>query len=163
MELVGSLLSASSAKSGAGGGAPGLSGEMLRSMRYSGVIGALFAALRLLDLDHPNVSIIFHDPLFKYSPGVHELRLPGRDRRALCRAAPARLGPPQRERYTFQGTPRHLQGDVASLLAPGAVCMLVLTRSHRYIPETASPLQGANRTEPRCTDDSVQGRAFGCW
>ena len=58
MELVGSLLSASSAKTGAGGGGgAGLSGEMLRSMRFAGVIDALFNALRLLDLDHPNVSL----------------------------------------------------------------------------------------------------------
>jgi hypothetical protein len=58
VELVGSLLSASGGKAGAGGsGQAGLSGEMMRAMRWAGVIPVLINALRLLDLDHPNVCL----------------------------------------------------------------------------------------------------------
>ena len=44
------------------GGAPGLSGDMLRSMCYLDVISTLFNALRLLDLDRPNVSLTLSMP-----------------------------------------------------------------------------------------------------
>ena len=54
VELAGSLLSAGAAKSQAGQ-PTGLSGEMLRCMRSSGVINALIGALKLVDMDHPNV------------------------------------------------------------------------------------------------------------
>ncbi|CAL8470976.1 g10518 [Coccomyxa elongata] len=53
VELAGSLLSAGAAKSQAGQ-PTGLSGEMLRCMRTSGVINALIGALKLVDMDHPN-------------------------------------------------------------------------------------------------------------
>ncbi|KAK9821448.1 hypothetical protein WJX81_000342 [Elliptochloris bilobata] len=58
VELVGSLLQAterSVARPGGrnGGGAQGLSTEVVRSMREAGVVGALTAALKLVDLDHP--------------------------------------------------------------------------------------------------------------
>ena len=56
VELAGSLLSAGAAKSQAGQ-PTGLSGEMLRCMRSSGVINALIGALKLVDMDHPNVSL----------------------------------------------------------------------------------------------------------
>lgn len=57
VELAGSLLSAGAAKSQAGQ-PTGLSGEMLRCMRSSGVINALIGALKLVDMDHPNVSLL---------------------------------------------------------------------------------------------------------
>ncbi len=58
VELAGSLLSAGAPKPA---GSPqraqtqGLSGEMLRSMRFAGVISALIGAMELLDSDHPQV------------------------------------------------------------------------------------------------------------
>ena len=62
VELAGSLLSAGAPKPA---GSPqrtqtqGLSGEMLRSMRFAGVISALIGAMELLDADHPQVHLFF--------------------------------------------------------------------------------------------------------
>lgn len=56
VELAGSLLSAGSAR-GQSSQALGLTGEMIRFMRSSGVINALIIALKLIDMDHPKVSI----------------------------------------------------------------------------------------------------------
>jgi len=57
VDLVGSLLHATergaAGRGGRGAGAPGLSGEVVRAMREAGVVGALTAALKLVDLDHP--------------------------------------------------------------------------------------------------------------
>lgn len=58
VELAGSLLSAGAPRpAGAQQRAQpqGLSGEMLRSMRFAGVISALIGAMELLDADHPEV------------------------------------------------------------------------------------------------------------
>ena len=58
MELAGSLLSAGAPKPAGSpqrAEAQGLSGEMLRSMRFAGVISALIGAMELLDADHPQV------------------------------------------------------------------------------------------------------------
>ncbi len=58
VELAGSLLSAGAPKpagSGQRSQTQGLSGEMLRSMRFAGVISALIGAMELLDPDHPQV------------------------------------------------------------------------------------------------------------
>ena len=65
VELAGSLLSAGAAKSQAGQ-PTGLSGEMLRCMRSSGVIDALIGALKLIDMDHPNVSLISDLPCSRH-------------------------------------------------------------------------------------------------
>ena len=63
VELVGSLLSASSGGSGplSRGPRPGAgpSLEMARAMKEAGVVKALTDALALMDLDHPKVSFFF--------------------------------------------------------------------------------------------------------
>ncbi len=65
VELAGSLLSAGAPKPV---GSPqraqtqGLSGEMLRSMRFAGVISALIGAMELLDSDHPQVCFLRMPP-----------------------------------------------------------------------------------------------------
>ena len=58
VELAGSLLSAGAPKPAGSqqrSQTQGLSGEMLRSMRFAGVISALIGAMELLDADHPQV------------------------------------------------------------------------------------------------------------
>ncbi len=71
MELAGSLLSASSSR-GQSTQAAGLTGEMIRFMRASGVINALISALKLVEMDHPEVSYAL---LFPITPPI-----------VLCRA-----------------------------------------------------------------------------
>ena len=58
VELAGSLLSAGAPKPAGSqqrSQTQGLSGEMLRSMRFAGVISALIGTMELLDADHPQV------------------------------------------------------------------------------------------------------------
>ena len=62
MELVASLLSASISNPSSQDGAspPGLAGEMLRVMKEAGVLKGLTNALKLVDTDHPQVSLLHH-------------------------------------------------------------------------------------------------------
>jgi hypothetical protein len=59
VELAGSLLSAGGSR-GQPGQPAGLSGEMLRFMRFAGVVNALINALKLVDMDHPEVKTPAH-------------------------------------------------------------------------------------------------------
>ncbi len=74
VELAGSLLSAGAAKSQAGQPS-GLSGEMLRCMRSAGVINALIGALKLIDMDHPNVRTTHSLPCSVH-PFIYTYHLP---------------------------------------------------------------------------------------
>lgn len=62
MELIGSLLSASSPANGSSNSrqppsAAGLSTEMIRAMREAGIVKALTNSLQLIDYNHPQVHL----------------------------------------------------------------------------------------------------------